>query len=169
MLHARAARLAQLAPVTLLTVLILPLLGSSPLVSLASAAGHRAAKPVAGHFVSSPTVSGAANAYPLNETFDADPQPTGTPPANSGFEAPAQNAGTPPTNSNFSSAPAIAGTPETNDNFATGNFSGWSVAGAPTIQSDPTHGNYAKLNANDAIISSPFTVDPSIQALSLDV
>lgn len=171
MLHSRAARLAQLAFVTLLLIVVVSLLGSSPLVPLVSATGHKAARPVSGHFVATPTASGAANAYPLNETFDADPQPVGTPPANSSFESPVQNVGTPPTNSDFSAAPTVAGTPETSYNFAAGNFSGWSITGAPIISTDPTHGNYAKLSTStgDAVTSSPFTVDPSTQALSLDV
>ena len=102
----RALRLARIALVSLFLILALPALASSRLSTAVSALGVHAARPAAAHFVAGPPPSGAAGAYPLNETFDADPQPVGTPPANSGFEAAPTNPGTPPADSNFSTAPA---------------------------------------------------------------
>ncbi|HLC23193.1 MAG TPA: hypothetical protein VJL08_01985, partial [Dehalococcoidia bacterium] len=116
-----------------------------------------------------PTPSGAEPAYPLNHTFDADIQSVGTPPPNSGFEAPGYSTGTPPANYDLSAPAQDVGTPPTNYNFETGDFSGWTVSGTASIQSDAPHGYYAKLGASATIISSAFTVDSAAQAFVLDV
>src|SRR5712692_3939393 len=166
MAHSRTVKLLRIALVSLLVVYLLPWIGS-PLVARVSAFGSHATRTTALPLRAGPTPSGAASAYPLNETFDADVQPTGTPPTNYTFEAPPQTAGTPPTNSDFSQPPGIAGTPPANYNFATGTFANWTNDGG-TIHNDATHGYYADLNWN-TITSSPFTIDPSTQTFTFDV
>jgi len=112
--------------------------------------------------------SGALAAYPLNHTLDTTVTAVGTPPQNSDFEAQGSTVGTPPANHDFATAPTTAGTPPTNSDFETGDLSGWTTTGTVTVQSDHTH--YAKLgSAGGTLISSPFTVDQSAQAFSIDV
>src|SRR5438067_1243025 len=110
MAHSRTLQLLRIALASLLVAYLLPWAGV-PLVSRVSALGQHATRTTGLPLHASPNPSGAANAYPLNLTFDADPQPVGTPPTNSTFEAPPATVGTPPTNADFAQAPSIAGTP----------------------------------------------------------
>ncbi|MGI8553119.1 MAG: RHS repeat-associated core domain-containing protein, partial [Dehalococcoidia bacterium] len=111
------------------------------------------------HLNTAPSASGAVNSYLLNHNFDINIVAAGAGPTNSGFEVAASRVGAAPTN---------AGTPPANSTFATGDFTGWTTSGGPTIQTDPTHGKYAVVNWTDAITSSPFTVDPTTQAFTVD-
>lgn len=155
-------------------IILLALLGSgAPRLfgppPAARAAGRTTRNLSLPRLASAPSPSGAYPAYPLNNTFNGDVVQTGTPPANSDFETPPQTTGTPPANSDFSAASTVAGSPPTNSNFATGDFTGWTVSGSPTVASDPSYGHYASLNGAVNIISSPFTVDPSTQVLTFMV
>jgi hypothetical protein len=112
--------------------------------------------------------SGALAAYPLNHTLDTTVTAVGTPPQNSDFEAQGQNVGTPPPNSDFAAAATTAGTPPQNADFESGDLSGWTTSGTVTIASD--HSHYARLaSSGGTLTSAAFTVDPSSQALSVDV
>lgn len=123
---------------------------------------------IAARVNTSPSPSGADLAYPLNHTFDADGQLTGTPPANYDFEATTTTVGTPPTNHNFTTAGGDVGAPPPNHNFASNDFSGWTTAGSPTIQSDATHGSYAQLGSGAGVTTSAFAVDPTAHIFTLD-
>ncbi|HXK36832.1 MAG TPA: DUF6531 domain-containing protein, partial [Candidatus Paceibacterota bacterium] len=116
-----------------------------------------------------PLPSGAESAYPLNHTFDADVQLVGTPPANYEFEAAGYTVGDPPTNHDLEAPAQDAGTPPTNHDFEAGSFTGWTTSGTTSIQSDGSHGYYAKLGSGGTIISSPFTVDSTAQSFVFDV
>jgi len=73
-----------------------------------------------------------------------------------------------PLNHTLDTAPSAVGTPPQNSGFETGDLSGWTTTGAVTVQSDHTH--YAKLgSAGGTLTSAAFSVDPSAQALSVDV
>jgi RHS repeat-associated protein len=117
-----------------------------------------------------PTPSGAEAAYPLNHVLDGESTTTGTPPANFDFEAASTSTGTPPANANLSAAASDAGTPPANHTFeSTPDFTGWTVSGTVSIQTDVPHGRYAKLGASGSITSSAFTVDSAAQAFVFDV
>src|SRR3972149_6117670 len=113
-----------------------------------------------------PAPSDADNAYPLNHTFDADIQSAGTPPLNSDFETPSYPVGTPPSNYDLEAPAVDAGTPPTNHDFETGDFTGWSVSGTTSMQSDAEHGYYAKLQSSGTIVSSAFTVDAAAHSFA---
>jgi len=116
-----------------------------------------------------PTPSGADPAYPLNHTFDSDVLPVGTPPANADFESSAYQVGSPPTNYDLQSAAEDTGTPPTNHDFETGDFTGWTRSGTTSMQSDGTHGYWAKLQASGTIITDAFTVDSSATGFAFDM
>jgi RHS repeat-associated protein len=155
-----------------LVVLGILLGGGAPALFVRSAhaaTGSRAAlsRPLV---ATAPSPSGAVDAYPRNDTFDAAIQPAGTPPTNAGFETASVAVGTPPQNSSFAAASTVAGTPPTNSSFSTGDLSGWTAGGSPTppVLTDPTYGHYANLSGSATLTSSPFTVDPSAQVLTFN-
>jgi hypothetical protein len=127
----------------ILTVLVLP--GASPTF------GKGAISRVATRTNPSPTASGAEAAYPLNHALDATGGPTGTPPANYDFET----------------APTAVGTSPQNYDFATGDFTGWTTVGSPTIASDGPQGSYASLGSGASVTTAAFTVDVTAQVLTL--
>jgi hypothetical protein len=122
------------------------------------------------HQAAPPSPSGAYPPYPLNHTFDAETVDLPGAPANHDFEIPATDIGTPPTNHDLETSPTGVGTPPTNYDFASGDFTGWTTGGAPTIQTDATQGSYAQLSTtNAAVTTAAFTVDASAQAFTLRV
>ncbi|HEY7031973.1 MAG TPA: DUF6531 domain-containing protein, partial [Thermomicrobiales bacterium] len=135
----------------------------------AMAAPGRNALPARGerHQAAAPTASGAFANYPLNSTFDAEPMLVGTPPTNFDFETAGYAVGTPPTNSDLETAPVTDGTP-TNDDFATGDFTGWTVTGSPSIQSDTEHGYYAQMSGTADLKTAAFTVGNDVQSFVVD-
>jgi len=146
------------------------------LLGLLLVVGSPAARPVRGasaaphtHLNGPPAGgSGALPAYPLNHTLDTSVSAVGTPPQNSGFEAAGAAGGTPPRNDDVATASTSVGTPPQNRDFESGDLSGWTTTGAVTVQSD--HSHYAKLgSAGGTLTSAAFSVDPSAQALSVDV
>ncbi len=121
------------------------------------------------HQTAPPSASGAYPQYPLNHTFDGFPQAVGTPPANYQMDDAAYEVGTPPTNYDIETAPVDQGVP-TNYTFETGDFTGWTQTGSPSIGSDSSYGYYGKASASgDALTSSAFTVGSSAQVFSFDI
>jgi hypothetical protein len=117
---------------------------------------------------SGPTPSGAEPPYPLNHTMDGETAALGAV-QNSDFETPPSGVGSPPANSGMESAPVDVAT-VTNGDFETGSFSGWTLTGSPTIQSDQTHGYWARMGSNNQeITSSAVTIPQSAQAMIADV
>jgi RHS repeat-associated protein len=117
---------------------------------------------------SGPTPSGAEPPYPLNHTMDGETTALGAV-QNSDFETPPSGVGSPPANSGMESSPADVAT-VTNGDFETGSFSGWTLTGSPTIQSDQTHGYWARMGSNNQeITSSAVTIPQSAQAMVADV
>jgi RHS repeat-associated protein len=118
--------------------------------------------------VSSPSPSGAYPPYPLNHTLDGVVTPMGST-SNADFEAAPYQVGSPPSNSDLEAAPLDVATVPNGD-FETGDFSSWTVAGAPSIQTDGTHPHWAKLyHSGDALTSSAITVPSSAHALVYDI
>jgi RHS repeat-associated protein len=115
-----------------------------------------------------PAPSGADPLYPLNHTLDGEGTSLGAPP-NAGFEQPGGPVGSPPTNHDLQTAPVDVVTVPNGD-FETGTFAQWTVGGSPSIQSDQTHGYWARLGGSgQAITSEAITVPSSAQALVYDV
>lgn len=146
--------------VLLVVVSLLP----SPTLTFAG----RAQPPRAERWNPQPAPSGAEAAYPLNHTFDGEIATVGTPPTNHNFETPAYQVGTPPPNADVNTPAYDAGTP-TNHTFATGDFTGWTTTGSPTINTDPTYGPYAYLPSTATITSSAFTVGNDAQRLIVNL
>jgi hypothetical protein len=116
--------------------------------------------------VAPPSPSGAEPPYPLNLTFDAESLPVGEPPTNHSFEESGFPTGSPPDNHDLSQAPSDVGIPSENHDFGTGDFTAWTIEGAPTIQSDAERGPWAQLGSSgQAVTTAPFTVDPDAQAI----
>ena len=112
--------------------------------------------------------------FPLSpQTAFADPTPSGALPAtviNGDFSGVGLGeVGTPPTNYDFEAASGSVGTPPTNHNFSTGDFTGWTLTGSPTIQSGGPGGYYAQLASGHKIKTAAFTVDAAAQALTFSV
>lgn len=117
-----------------------------------------------------PTLSGANPPYPHNHILDGQLETTSSPPSNHDFETAGYDVGIPPTNFDLEAAGFETGIPPTNYDFETGDLTGWTTGGNPTVETDPSHGWYGKLNtSSDILISDAFTIDASVQALSLDL
>lgn len=118
-----------------------------------------------------PALSGANPPYPRNHMLDDDPEfDIGTPPSNHDFESPGYQVGTPPSNFDLEAPSQEVGTPPTNNDFETGDFTGWSTVGSPTIESDPTNGSYGKVDASgDSLTTAAFTVESTAQVFSFDL
>jgi hypothetical protein len=117
---------------------------------------------------SGPTPSGAEPPYPLNHTLDGETTALGSV-QNADFETPPSGVGSPPSNSGMETAPVDVAT-VTNGDFETGSFSGWTLTGSPSIQSDQTHGYWARMGSNgQEITSSAVTIPQSAQAMIADV
>jgi RHS repeat-associated protein len=115
-----------------------------------------------------PSPSGADPLYPPNHTFDGKTTALGNV-TNHDFEAAPAAVGTPATNHDIETAPTTVGT-FTNGDFETGDFTGWTLAGSPTIASDPNQGYYARFTGSThKITSSAVTVPSSAQALVYDI
>jgi RHS repeat-associated protein len=115
-----------------------------------------------------PDPSGAEPPYPLNHTLDGQIEGLGSL-QNANFETAPGSVGTPPANSDLETAPVEATAP-TNGDFESGDFTGWTVTGSPSIQSDPTHGYWARFGSNSQVlVSSAVTVPSDPHALVYDV
>jgi hypothetical protein len=114
-----------------------------------------------------PSPSGADPLYPPNHTFDGKTTALGQV-TNHDFEAVPASVGTPPTNHDLETNPSTVAT-FTNGDFQTGNFTGWTVTGSPTVASDPNQGYYARFtSSSQSMTSSAVTVPNSAQALVYD-
>jgi hypothetical protein len=109
--------------------------------------------------VAPPDPSGAEPPYPLNHTLDGQVEGLGSL-QNANFETAPGSVGTPPTNSDLETAPTEATAPSNND-FETGDFTGWTVTGSPSIQSDTPHGYWARFGSNAQILVSTAVTVPS--------
>lgn len=109
--------------------------------------------------VAPPDPSGAEPPYPLNHTLDGQIEGLGSL-QNANFETAPGSVGTPPTNSDLETAPVEATAP-TNNDFETGDFTGWTVTGSPSIQSDTPHGYWARFGSNAQILVSTAVTVPS--------
>ena len=115
-----------------------------------------------------PDPSGADPLYPPNHTFDGKTTALGQV-TNHDFETAAGSVGTPATNHDLETAPSTVAT-FTNGDFETGTFTGWTVAGSPTIASDANQGYYARMSGSThKITSSAVTVPSTAQALVYDI
>jgi hypothetical protein len=115
-----------------------------------------------------PTPSGVEPAYPLNHTMDGDPTTLGQP-QNADFETPPSSVGSPPTNADIESSPVDVVTVPNGD-FQTGTFANWTLTGSPTIQSDQTHGYWARMGSNgQEITSSALAIPSTAQSVLADV
>jgi hypothetical protein len=57
-----------------------------------------------------------------------------------------------------------------NGDFETGTFANWTLTGSPTIQSDQTHGYWARMGSNgQEITSSALAIPTSAQSMLADV
>ncbi len=117
--------------------------------------------------VSGPAPSGADPIYPPNHTLDGKVESLGAAP-NADFEAPSVPVGSPPTNSDLE-APAVDVVTVPNGDFEAGTFANWTTSGSPTIQSDSTHGYWAKMASTATITSAALAIPSSAQALVYDV
>jgi len=108
--------------------------------------------------------SGVAAAYPLNHVVDGEVAAAGTPPLNSGFEAAPFEVGSPPGNHGFESPPQPWGV-VVNGGFETGDLSGWSPVGTPTVTSGHPGGFAVELGSADKVVSDPFVVPAAGEAL----
>ena len=109
-----------------------------------------------------PAPSGADPAYPLNHTLDGKTADLGHV-ANSDFEKPSVPVGTPPSNSGFETSPADAPAVPNGD-FETGDFTGWTTTGTPSIQTDPSRGYWARVPSG-TLTTSALDVPSNAQAL----
>jgi RHS repeat-associated protein len=114
------------------------------------------------------TPSGAHPLYPENHTLDGADNVVGGP-VNADFEEPSQEVGTPPANYDLQADPALQ-VAVPNGDFETGNFTDWTVEGAPTIRSDETRGYWARLGASgDRVISKALSLPADANALTYEV
>jgi RHS repeat-associated protein len=148
------------------TVALIAQLLSAPPAQARAGAGARIQ--AASQANSPPTPSGADPPYPLNHTMDGKVESLGTAP-NSDFESPSRDVGTPPSNSNLEAPPVgVATVP--NGDFETGTFEGWTQTGTPTIQTDPTHGYWARLGSDGQdITSSAVAIPQTAQSLVAEI
>jgi RHS repeat-associated protein len=115
-----------------------------------------------------PTPSGVEPAYPLNHTLDGDPTVIGQP-QNADFETEPGVVGSPPPNFDLENAPVDVLTVPNGD-FESGSFSDWTVTGSPTIQSDGTHGYWARMGSNgQTITTAALEIPQSAQTIITDV
>jgi RHS repeat-associated protein len=114
--------------------------------------------------LSSPTPSGAEPPYPPNHTVDGAVTDLGSV-ENAGFEEEGTGVGSPIPNFDLETSPVVVAS-VTNGDFETGNFTGWTTNGAPTIQSDQTHGYWARLTGSDKVTSEAVTIPQSAQGLA---
>jgi RHS repeat-associated protein len=115
-----------------------------------------------------PVPSGADPPYPLNHTLDGDPTVLGQP-QNADFETEPGAVGSPPTNYDLETAPIDVVTVP-NGGFETGTFSDWTLTGTPTIESDQTHGYWARMGSGgQEITSAALAIPQSAQSLVADV
>lgn len=77
--------------------------------------------------------------------------------------------GTPPANHDFETPGGPVGTPPANHDFATGDLTGWTPTGFPTVQSGGPSGNYVAIRSGQMVQSSAFTVASDAQVLTLKV
>lgn len=116
---------------------------------------------------SGPSPSGAEPPYPLNHTLDGDLTDLGSV-TNADFESDPSGSGSPPTNFDLESEPIDVAS-VTNGDFETGDFTGWTLTGSPTIQSDQTHGYWTRLGSSSQdMTSTAVTIPQSAQALVFD-
>lgn len=115
-----------------------------------------------------PAPSDAEPPYPLNHTLDGETTALGSV-QNADFETEPGGVGSPPANADLEAAPVDVAVP-TNGDFETGDFTGWTLNGSPTIQSDATHGYWARMGSNGQFLtSSALTIPQTAQLLVLDV
>ena len=121
---------------------------------------------LASHRTVSP--SGAEPAYPPNHMLDSQVEDKGAAP-NAGFETAGGPVGSRPANSDLEGAASTVLTVPNGD-FATGTFQDWTTAGGPTIDSDATHGSFARLGTSTSeITSSALAIPSNAQTLTYDV
>lgn len=120
-------------------------------------------------FASTPSLSGAYPPFPDNHSFDAANTSLGGLTTNADFESASSGAGTVPENFDFEAPAADIGTPPANGDFELGDLSQWSISGPVSLQSDPTHGYWAKLSSSGTLISPALSVDPAAQVVTTDL
>ncbi|MEZ4869236.1 MAG: polymorphic toxin-type HINT domain-containing protein [Caldilineaceae bacterium] len=117
-----------------------------------------------------PTPSGAKPAYPPNHILDTDEHAVGVPPANYDLESAGYGIGTPPANYDFSVPGYEVGPLPNNPSFETGNFTGWSISGNVTLQSDANSGqHWARLSGPGELISDPIVIPANVQQVVFDL